>query len=65
MYFLVKLSNSTPEHVKNYTITVSQKNKNKNKYLETINATGLKIILTKTNEEIKYYSAIHKIFLPN
>lgn len=68
MYFLVKLSNLTPEHVKNYTITIARsKNKknnkqNKIKYLETKNATGVKIILTETNEEIKHFSVVHKTF---
>lgn len=64
MYFLVKLSNLTPEHVKNDTITIARSKKNI-KYLETENATGVKIILTETNEEIKHFSVVHKTFFPN
>jgi len=68
MYFLVKLSNLTLKHVKNDTITIVERKKNRKnkiKYLETENATGVKIILTETNEEIKHFSVVHKTFLPN
>lgn len=68
MYFLVKLSNLTLKHVKNYTITIVERKKNRKnkiKYLETENATGVKIILTETNEEIKHFSVVHKTFFPN
>lgn len=66
MYFLVKLSDLTLEHVKNDTITMVQWERerekrttrktiiiNKTKYLKTQNATGVKIILTETNEGMK------------
>jgi hypothetical protein len=66
MYFLVKLSNLPPKHVKNDTTTMAWNIKKKNnKYLETENATGVKIILTETNEEIKHFSVVHKTFFPN
>jgi len=39
--------------------------KNKIKYLETENATGVKIILTETNEEIKHFFVVLKTFFPN
>jgi len=64
----VKLSNLTLKHVKNDTITIVERKKNRKnkiKYLETENATGVKIILTETNEEIKHFSVVHKTFLPN
>jgi len=64
----VKLSNLTLKHVKNDTITIDERRKklkNKIKYLETENATGVKIILTETNEEIKHFSVVHKTFFPN
>lgn len=68
MYFLEKLSNLTLKHVKNDTITIVERKiskKNKIKYLETENATGVKIILTETNEEIKHFFVVHKTFFPN
>jgi len=42
-----------------------KKTEKKIKYLETENATGVKIILTETNEEIKHFSVVHKTFFPN
>lgn len=63
--FLVKLSNLPCNHVKNDTITIAWNKKKKKKYLEAENATGVKIILTETNEEIKHFFAVHKTFFPN